>query len=49
MLLRRVRVGLDIEDGQMKEFGIMQTPAVGTPAARTPGDRAKCSSTCSHH
>ena len=49
MLLRRVRVGLDIEDDQMKEFGIMQMPGVGTPAARTPGDRAKCSSTCSHH
>ena len=37
MLLRRVRVGLDIEDDQMKEFGIMQTPAIGTPAPRTPG------------
>ena len=37
MLLRRVRIGLDIEDDQMKEFGILQTPAAMTPAPRTPG------------
>ena len=37
MLLRRIRIGLDIEDEQMKEFGILQTPAAATPAPRTPG------------
>ena len=37
MLLRRVRVGLNIEDDQMKEFGIMGTPTATTPMPRTPG------------
>ena len=37
MLLRRIRIGLDIEDEHMKEFGILQTPAAMTPAPRTPG------------
>ena len=37
MLLRRVRVGLEIEDDQMKEFGVIQTPVPATPAPRTPG------------
>ena len=32
MLLRRVRVGLDLEDDNMKNFGIMGTPAAMTPA-----------------
>ncbi len=42
MLLRRVRVGLDIEDDQMKEMGIIQTPAPFTPAAKTPGLAMPC-------
>ena len=42
MLLRRVRVGLNIEDEQMKEFGIMGTPAAATPMPRTPGLVAPC-------
>ncbi len=43
MLLRTVRIGLDIEDDQMQEFGIMQTPAAATPPApRTPGLVALC-------
>ena len=37
MLLRRMRVGLAIEDDQMKEFGIIQTPVPATPAPMTPG------------
>ena len=37
MLLRRIRIGLDIEDEQMKEFGVLQTPAAMTPAPTTPG------------
>ena len=37
MLLRRVRVGLAIEDDQMKEFGIIQAPVPATPAPMTPG------------
>ena len=37
MLLRRVRIGLDVEDDQMREFGVLQTPAMGTPVPCTPG------------
>ena len=37
VLVRRVRIGLDIEDEQMKEFGILQTTVAGTPVPFTPG------------
>eukprot|EP00438_Fugacium_kawagutii_P006143 Skav228576 [mRNA] locus=scaffold1470:20582:34006:+ [translate_table: standard] len=39
MLLRRVRIGLSIEDDAMREFGLTGTPALFTPAGvpQTPG------------
>ena len=38
-MIRRVRVGLGVEDDFMKEFGVISTPAGMTPfgGPRTPG------------
>ena len=37
MLLRRVRIGLAVEEDSMREICIHETPAMFTPAAATPG------------